>query len=523
MSPDYSTTNSSEITCRWKIYSNHNLLHLKITYVDIGSCSHCCDSNYFKVSNEYQELARYCNNKEAQDVVLNESLILLDFRAKFYTSKNKGIRVEYNFAFKTCEENQFKCTGEDMCIEKQRKCNTVFDCKDHSDEVNCTYCPIGQAACDYISTFCFSPLRQRCDGVVDCPGAEDELNCFSDCPGKLRCGNTPHCYEKKQHCDRNFDCINGYDEKNCSHLSCGGPFNIKVHFICRNGRCIDRSYLNDGLDDCGDGSDEFAGKNTNYIVLATFIGIFMSVIFIFLVCRWFLTRRNINYLMANPPEFPRRRRGSSNDYNENDFRRGGAIFEAYLQSRIERERRRKASNDSKSKTDAIFRTRNHCQLVVAPREAASAVETKRNVDSQANLERLVFENFVQKKNLSDSSDFSPPSGDDLSLGEGFSPKLLMEAHEEKCLLCKSQNIGNNVVVNSSNTLEVRSNVYLMDKLCEHNTTFSKYCLYFLESIAFHVPRLNFSSETTFIPPFTGCSDDQIGKQIVIFSKLEPGY
>ncbi|KAK9687021.1 Low-density lipoprotein receptor domain class A [Popillia japonica] len=474
MSPDYATINSTEIFCRWTIYSSYKLLHLKITYLDIGNCNNCCDSNYLKIFNRRQELARYCNNREPQDVLLKEKFLILDFRANNYTALNKGIKLEYSSEPMSCKNDQFKCIEEEVCISKKRKCDGIFDCEDHSDEVNCTRCSVGQAACDYSSTFCFSPTSQRCDGTVDCPGAEDELNCFSVCPGKLRCGNSGECYNKSQQCNGNFDCRNGYDERNCSYLSCGKPFNIKLHFICRNGHCIERIYLNDGLDDCGDGSDEFSGRNTNYIVLASFVGVFMCVIFIFLICRWFITRRNINYLMANPPEFPRRRRDSDNIFNENDFRRGGVIFEAYLQSRRERERRqRKRLRESKSKIDVVTRTRSVTRpQAIVPSTKVPKMETKRNVNSQANLERIVFENFVQKKELSDSSDISPPSGDDLSLGEEFSPKTLMEAHEEKCLLCKAKN--NSISKQTSNQLfEVRSNSYIMDKTCHHDCVLTR--------------------------------------------------
>lgn len=464
ISPDYSITNHSEVYCQWIIHSNRDIpLYLRINYLDIASCNDCCDSNYLKISNENRELSRYCSSKEAQDMVLKENLIVLDFHAKDYAPENRGIKLEYDTEFRQCDDGQFKCVGEEKCISREKICDTTFDCEDHSDEVNCTYCPLlGQAPCDYTTSFCFYPISQRCDGVVDCPGTEDEVNCFPICRGKLRCGNSPNCYDAKQHCDGNFDCINDYDERNCSHFNCGAPFNIKLHFICRNGRCIDRSYLNDGLNDCGDGSDEFAGRRTNYTVLAIFVGIFMSTIFVFLVCRWFMSRRNLNYLMANPPEFPRRHRNSFNIYNENDFRRGGVIFEAYLQSRREREERsRKRSANTKSKMDTIRRNLNRPQSVVTAREISSSAELKRNVENQTHLEKLVFENLSQKKDLSDSSDISPPSGEDLSLMD-FSPKTLMEAHEEKCLLCRKNT--DSKFINTTSPKKTKSSTYLMDNV-----------------------------------------------------------
>lgn len=36
-----------------------------------------------------------------------------------------------------CTENQFSCISGNTCIEKGKRCNGVYDCKDMSDESDC--------------------------------------------------------------------------------------------------------------------------------------------------------------------------------------------------------------------------------------------------------------------------------------------------------------------------------------------------------------------------------------------------
>lgn len=55
-------------------------------------------------------------------------------------------------------------------------------------------------------------------------------------------------FYRKYVCDGDIDCPNGLDESNCT---------CKDHeFRCNNGMCIMKEWLNDGIDDCLDASDE---------------------------------------------------------------------------------------------------------------------------------------------------------------------------------------------------------------------------------------------------------------------------
>lgn len=76
-------------------------------------------------------------------------------------------------------------------------------------------------------------------------------NCF----GKANCKNG-RCVLKSQICDGYNDCGDNTDEEGC-HIT--GPANCSLSFgsyHCNNSQCIALSTVCNGVDDCGDGSDE---------------------------------------------------------------------------------------------------------------------------------------------------------------------------------------------------------------------------------------------------------------------------
>lgn len=120
------------------------------------------------------------------------------------------------------------------------------------------------------------------DGDMDCSNGSDELNCTSttspDSNHKtenimptchdwmFQCSNdkcVPHWWK----CDGVNDCGDNSDELGCvpnatEAPETGGPIDIspeiclKNQYMCDNGRCISKSYVCDGFPDCTGGEDE---------------------------------------------------------------------------------------------------------------------------------------------------------------------------------------------------------------------------------------------------------------------------
>ena len=70
---------------------------------------------------------------------------------------------------------------------------------------------------------------------------------------EFRCRKTNICIAKELRCNARYDCPAGdyTDESDC-------PCSSDLHlFTCNNGRCVANASRCDGLDDCGDASDEW--------------------------------------------------------------------------------------------------------------------------------------------------------------------------------------------------------------------------------------------------------------------------
>uniref|UniRef100_A0A1B6DW73 Sortilin-related receptor n=1 Tax=Clastoptera arizonana TaxID=38151 RepID=A0A1B6DW73_9HEMI len=166
---------------------------------------------------------------------------------------------EMNCTNSTCQGGHFVCKDNSRCIPQQWVCDLDRDCLDGSDEQNCHYatCEKNQFTCK--NGRCIS-ARWRCDMEDDCRDGSDEDNCTSSSvpstctAGLFTCPSTQACIPISWKCDGEKDCADGYDEKDCSNNTCE-----EYQFLCKkNKRCIFNSWVCDGDYDCGEGdlSDE---------------------------------------------------------------------------------------------------------------------------------------------------------------------------------------------------------------------------------------------------------------------------
>ncbi|XP_070760898.1 very low-density lipoprotein receptor [Enoplosus armatus] len=175
-----------------------------------------------------------------------------------------------------CNEDEFQCAHGKKCIDKDQVCDDIPQCQDRSDELHCTKQTEGCVHhCDNMSR-CL-PANFLCDGERDCLDGTDEANCEDQeasekeegtsttslpaasvgsttvkCPlGSTHCKDHLECVLYNHVCDGEADCRDGSDEEECSS-SCETD-----QFQCAHGKkCIEQSQVCDGVPQCQDRSDE---------------------------------------------------------------------------------------------------------------------------------------------------------------------------------------------------------------------------------------------------------------------------
>uniref|UniRef100_A0A3P8Z6A1 Sortilin-related receptor n=1 Tax=Esox lucius TaxID=8010 RepID=A0A3P8Z6A1_ESOLU len=158
-----------------------------------------------------------------------------------------------------CGPGEFTC-ARGVCIRDAWRCDGDNDCRDWSDETNCT---VGHHTCETSSFQCLTghciPQRWVCDGDDDCQDSSDEEQ-GDRCNGFL-CSNGT-CLPSSAHCNGVHDCPGGADEQHCDPLC-----TRYMEFVCRNrAQCLFQSLVCDGTKHCEDGSDEdatYAGCSTH--------------------------------------------------------------------------------------------------------------------------------------------------------------------------------------------------------------------------------------------------------------------
>ncbi|XP_034995003.2 LOW QUALITY PROTEIN: sortilin-related receptor [Zootoca vivipara] len=159
---------------------------------------------------------------------------------------------ESNCKTHQCREDEFSCNSG-MCVRLSWKCDGDNDCRDWSDEANCTTV---YHTCEASSFQCHNghciPQRWACDGDADCQDGSDEdpTNCEKKCNG-FQCPNGG-CIPSSKRCNGFRDCSDGSDEEHCEPIC-----TRYMDFVCKNRQqCLLRSMVCDGTVHCRDGSDE---------------------------------------------------------------------------------------------------------------------------------------------------------------------------------------------------------------------------------------------------------------------------
>ncbi|CAG2208276.1 unnamed protein product [Mytilus edulis] len=94
------------------------------------------------------------NHPQTNNIILNSKQTYLHTSGKYIVvvqmkRYNSWSLLLYILAVESCNNDQFQCTNG-QCVLVQLRCDNSFDCRDHSDELNCTIttpCPEGLLKC----------------------------------------------------------------------------------------------------------------------------------------------------------------------------------------------------------------------------------------------------------------------------------------------------------------------------------------------------------------------------------------
>ncbi|XP_078350632.1 uncharacterized protein LOC144635396 [Oculina patagonica] len=160
-----------------------------------------------------------------------------------------------------CRQGEWLCEDKTECILNSKTCNGHDDCRDGSDEFNCStlsgsHCNGNKVSCPE-SGKCI-PRSYICDWKADCADGSDESGCapIQKClEHEWLCKDRKSCILQTLFCNGKRDCIDGSDEFNCTNIP---PLKCQDYlWPCKDrSECISSWQTCNGSPDCDDGSDE---------------------------------------------------------------------------------------------------------------------------------------------------------------------------------------------------------------------------------------------------------------------------
>uniref|UniRef100_A0A7E4VYL2 Basement membrane-specific heparan sulfate proteoglycan core protein n=1 Tax=Panagrellus redivivus TaxID=6233 RepID=A0A7E4VYL2_PANRE len=158
-----------------------------------------------------------------------------------------------------CTAGQFQCESG-ACIEGHKQCDRKYDCEDGTDETKCDYFIQSQQRHSATSTHAphghgHQGHHNQTHGHRAPPPAPVVKECNDD---EFRCPYLQHtlCLHYNKLCDGVDDCGDNSDEQKCESGSPEDAGCAAGEFECENGQCIPGALKCDRAYDCEDGTDE---------------------------------------------------------------------------------------------------------------------------------------------------------------------------------------------------------------------------------------------------------------------------